>query len=77
MVFLTENIEETVAALKKEGMAFLLELVGSEDEGLMQIFSEPSPHTLLVNECIHRFGNFDGFFTRSNVEKLTEATARQ
>lgn len=77
MAFRTEKIEETVAALKKEGMAFLLELVGSEDEGLMQIFSEPSPHTLLVNEYIHRFGNFDGFFTRSNVEKLTEATARQ
>jgi hypothetical protein len=77
MAFQTERIEETVALLKKEGMEFLLELVGSETEGLQQIFSEPSKHTLIVNEYIHRYGNFDGFFTRSNVEKLTEATAKQ
>jgi hypothetical protein len=77
MAFQTEKIEDTVALLKREGMKFLLELVGSEEEGLKQIFSEPSPHTLLVNEYIHRYGDFDGFFTRSNVEKLTEATAKQ
>ena len=77
MAFRTDKIEETVAALKKDGMEFLLELVGSENEGLRQIFSEPSQHTLIVNEYIHRYGSFDGFFTRSNVEKLTEATTRQ
>ncbi len=77
MAFKTKRIEETVAMLKKEGMKFLLELVGSEADGLKQIFSEPSGHTLIVNEYIQRFGNFDGFFTRSNVEKLTEATAKQ
>jgi hypothetical protein len=77
MAFQTEKIEETVALLKKEGMEFLLDLVGSETEGLRQIFSEPSQHTLMVNEYIHRYGDFDGFFTRSNVEKLTEATAKQ
>ena len=77
MAFRTERIEETVAMLKKEGMEFLLEIVGSETEGLKQIFSEPSQHTQIVNEYIHRYGDFDGFFTRSNVEKLTEATTRQ
>ena len=77
MAFQTGKIEETVALLKKEGMEFLLELVGSETEGLKQIFSEPSQHTQIVNEYIHRYGTFDGFFTRSNVEKLTEATAKQ
>ena len=77
MAFQTERIEETVTQLKKEGMEFLLELVGSEADGLKQIFSEPSQHTLIVNEYIHRYGNFNGFFTRSNVEKLTEATAKQ
>ena len=55
----------------------LLEPVGSDTGGLNQIFSEPSQHTLIVNEYIHRYGSFDGFFTRSNVEKLTEATAKQ
>jgi hypothetical protein len=77
MAFKTDKIEETVAALKNDGMEFLLELVGSENEGLRQIFSEPSQHTLMVNEYIHRYGSFDGFFTKSNVEKLTEATVRQ
>jgi hypothetical protein len=77
MAFRTKNIEATVETLKKDGMAFLLDLVGSENEGLRQIFSEPSQNTLIVNEYIQRYGNFDGFFTRSNVERLTKATERQ
>jgi len=77
LAFTTENIEETVAALQADGMGFLSDLVGSEEEGLKQIFSNPSPTTLLVNEYIQRFGDFDGFFTRSNVTLLTEATDKQ
>jgi hypothetical protein len=77
MAFLTKNIETTVETLKKDGLGFLLDLVGSETEGLRQIFSEPSQNTLIVNEYIQRYGNFDGFFTRSNVERLTKATERQ
>lgn len=77
MAFRTEQIEDTVSSLGKDGMEFLLEIVGSREEGLKQVFSEPSRHTLVVNEYIQRYGDFDGFFTRSNVEKLTEATGRQ
>jgi len=77
IAFRTDPIEATVSCLIRDGMEFLLDIVGSEQEGLRQIFSEPSQHTLLVNEYIQRYGNFDGFFTRSNVEKLTEATGRQ
>ena len=77
IAFRTEQIEKTVAALKDDGQDFLLELVGSPAEGLKQIFSEPSKNTLLVTEYIHRYGDFDGFFTQSNVEKLTAATGRQ
>ena len=77
IAFRTDHIEETVARLKEGGMGFLLDLVGSEKEGLKQIFSVPSENTLIINEYIHRYGRFDGFFTRSNVEKLTEATTRQ
>jgi hypothetical protein len=77
MAFRTEHIERTVAALGRDGMEFLLDLVGSEEEGLQQIFSVPSQHTLLVTEYIRRFGGFDGFFTRSNVERLTAATVRR
>jgi len=58
-------------------MEFQSELVGSEREGLGQIFSGPSKHTLIVNEYIQCYGDFDGFFTRNNVERLTKATERQ
>jgi len=77
MAFRTKNIEATVETLKKDGMAFLLDLVGSEKEGLKQIFSEPSQNTFIVTEYIQRYGDFDGFFTKSNVERLTKATERQ
>ena len=77
MAFRTEDIGETFAALKGDGMEFLVELVGSPEEGLHQTFSLPSPHTLLVNEYIHRYEGFDGFFTRSNVEMLTRSTGKQ
>jgi hypothetical protein len=77
MAFRTNEIETTVKALNRDGMAFLLEIVGSEGEGLKQIFSEPSQNTLIVNEYIHRYGDFEGFFTRSNVERLTRATEKQ
>ena len=77
LAFRTEKIEETFAGLKAEGMEFLLELVGSKEEGLKQTFSRPSVETLMVNEYIHRYEGFDGFFTKSNVTLLTEATAKQ
>lgn len=77
MAFRTEEIEETVSALKNSGMSFLIDLVGSAPEGLKQIFSCPSENTLLVNEYIHRYGDFEGFFTKSNVILLTGATAKQ
>ena len=73
----TTSIEEVFAGLRDDGQAFLLDLVGSPDEGLKQTFSAMSPHTLLVNEYIHRYGDFDGFFTRSNVTRLTDATRAQ
>jgi 4-hydroxyphenylpyruvate dioxygenase-like putative hemolysin len=77
IAFRTENIEATFDALKDTGMEFLLDLVGSEEEGLKQTFSVPSVSTLLVNEYIHRYGDFDGFFTKGNVTLLTAATGKQ
>jgi 4-hydroxyphenylpyruvate dioxygenase-like putative hemolysin len=77
IAFRTEHIEDTVSALNNSGMSFLIDLVGSIREGLKQIFTSPSENTLLVNEYIHRYGDFDGFFTRSNVTLLTGATAKQ
>ena len=77
VAYKTEKIEDTFAELKKDRMRFLIELVGSKNQGLKQTFTEGSPNTLLVNEYIHRYGDFDGFFTKSNVTLLTEATKKQ
>jgi hypothetical protein len=77
IAFQTEHIEETFQALQNDGMKFLIELVGSPEEGLKQTFTEPSDKTMLVIEYIHRYGDFQGFFTKSNVTLLTAATDRQ
>jgi hypothetical protein len=77
LAFLTEEIEDTIAALEREGLGFLDSLAGSREEGIHQIFTRPSPHTMLVTEYIHRYGGFDGFFTEGNVARLTAATALQ
>ena len=77
IAFQTEEIEETTRALGEDGMKFLLDLVGSPEEGLKQIFSVPSQNTLLVTEYIHRYDDFDGFFSESNVTRLTAATGKQ
>lgn len=77
LAFQTEDIEDAYSALVEDGMEFLIELVGFPEEGLKQTFTQPSKNTLLVNEYIHRYGDFDGFFTKSNVTLLTEASGKQ
>jgi len=77
LAFRTDEIRETVAALERGDLRFLDGMAGSEEEGIHQIFTLPSPHTMLVTEYIHRYGGFDGFFTEGNVARLTAATARQ
>jgi len=77
LAFHTEDIEYTFEMLKEKGMTFLLELIGSPEEGLKQTFSYPSENTFLVNEYIYRYNGFDGFFTKKNVANLTNATAKQ
>jgi hypothetical protein len=77
IAFQTEEIEGTYDSLVRDEMKFLIELVGSPEEGLKQTFTEPSGNTLLVNEYIHRYGDFDGFFSKSNVTLLTAATGKQ
>ena len=77
LAFETTHIDTTFNALKNNGMTFLIELVGSRDEGLKQTFTTPSSSSLLVTEYIRRFNGFDGFFTKSNVTRLTQATQKQ
>ena len=55
------------------GKDFQLDVIGSKDKGLKQIFSSAFEHSSLIVEYVQRFGDFDGFFTKSNVAELTVA----
>ena len=67
------NIDYAVEALKGCGKNFLLNVIGSKEEGLKQIFSSASEHSALIVEYVQRFGDFQGFFTKDNVADLTHA----
>jgi hypothetical protein len=68
-----EHIDIVVDAITENGKGFLLDVIGSKEEGLKQIFSNASEHSSLIIEYVQRYGSFDGFFTKQNVAKLTEA----
>ncbi|MEW6765146.1 MAG: hypothetical protein AB1344_05100 [Pseudomonadota bacterium] len=67
------NIDYVVDALKTCGQDFLLDVIGSREEGLKQIFSSASEYSSLIVEYVQRFGDFQGFFTKDNVAELTHA----
>ncbi len=77
VAFRTEHIDEVYQAIIDDGMKFLVDLIGSPEEGLKQAFTVASENTLLVNEYIRRYEGFDGFFTKSNVTELTRGTEKQ
>ncbi len=66
-----ENIDFVVNAIAENGKGFLLDVIGSKEQGLKQIFSNASEHSSLIIEYVQRYGSFDGFFTQENVAKLT------
>ncbi len=68
-----DNVDKVVDTLKDEGIEFLLKVIGSQEEGLKQIFSRTSKFSLLITEYIQRFNGFQGFFTKKNVAFLTKA----
>ncbi len=68
-----ENIEFVVDAIASQGKGFLLDVVGSRNAGLKQIFSEASASSALIVEYVQHFGDFKGFFTRDNVARLIAA----
>ena len=72
-----ENIDIVVDAIASQGRRFLLEVVGSRAAGLKQIFSTASPFSALIIEYVQRFGDFQGFFTRDNVARLTAAAGTE
>jgi hypothetical protein len=68
-----ENIDLVVSQIASQGKDFLLDVIGSKEEGLKQIFSSASEHSSLIIEYVQRFGDFDGFFAKHNVAELTHA----
>ncbi|MFV9614321.1 MAG: hypothetical protein ACNYZG_00080 [Gammaproteobacteria bacterium] len=68
-----ENIDFVVKQIASQGRNFLLDVIGSKDDGLKQIFSSASEHSSLIIEYVQRFGDFSGFFTKHNVAELTRA----
>lgn len=68
-----ENIDFVVSAIASQGKRFLLDTVGSREEGLKQIFSSASDFSSLIIEYVQRFDGFQGFFARENVAHLTFA----
>jgi len=69
----SENIEHVVRQIAAQGRDFLLDVIGSREQGLKQIFSSASEHSSLIIEYVQRFGDFQGFFSRENVAELTHA----
>jgi hypothetical protein len=67
------NIDYVVDSLRGCGQEFLLDVIGSQEEGLKQIFSSASEYSSLIVEYVQRFGDFQGFFTKGNVANLTRA----
>ena len=72
-----ENIDYVVDAIAAQGKGFLLETIGSRQEGLKQIFSSASEYSSLIIEYVQRFGDFQGFFTKQNVAQLTYAAGQE
>lgn len=68
-----DNVDFVVDRLKENGIEFLLQVIGSAEEGLKQIFSRTSKYSLLITEYVQRFNGFQGFFTKKNVAFLTKA----
>jgi len=66
-------IDHVVSQIAAQGRNFLLDVIGSRDQGLKQIFSSASEHSSLIIEYVQRFGDFQGFFTKENVAELTHA----
>jgi len=73
--FYTDNIRPAVAAQQDRGIGFTTpELIGGEDRGILQIFTQPSGFSFEITEYIERFQGFTGFFDEQSVGQLMTST---
>lgn len=73
-----KNIDYVVNKLIESDIPFLAEVIGEcrDIPDLKQIFSKASRHSVLITEYVQRCKGFGGFFTKTNVAKLTEAAGK-
>ncbi|MFW9904927.1 MAG: hypothetical protein ACFFFH_11385 [Candidatus Thorarchaeota archaeon] len=77
LAYLVKDIRRVVEVQKQRGIDFTTEeVIGSEEEGILQIFTTPTETTNHIIEYIQRFGDFDGFFTPSNIAELMRSTEK-
>ncbi|UCG04104.1 MAG: hypothetical protein JSW11_08970 [Candidatus Heimdallarchaeota archaeon] len=77
LAYLVKDIRRVVEVQKQRRIDFTTEtIIGSEEEGILQIFTNPTETTNHIIEYIQRFGDFDGFFTPSNIAELMQSTEK-
>lgn len=77
LAYLVKDIEKVVKIQKSQGVKFTTNyIIGSEEEGIKQIFTIPTETANHIVEYIQRYGNFDGFFTPSNIGELMKSTEK-
>lgn len=77
LAYLVNDIETVVKIQKERGIEFTTDnIIGSVEEGIKQIFTMPTVTTNHIIEYIQRFGDFDGFFTPTNVADLMLSTEK-
>lgn len=75
MAYEVANIFHLVMLQKKRGMTFTTdEVIGTKEEGIVQIFSTPSERSNEITEYVERFDGFTGFFSNKNVGNLMSST---
>ncbi len=75
MAYAVAGIRGVVATQRRRSQKFTSEdLIGTEEEGIVQIFTQPSPVTREITEYIERFHGFTGFFSKRNVGALMSST---
>lgn len=77
LAYLVNDIDKVVEIQRERGVKFTTDaIIGSEEEGIKQIFTLPTDTGNHIIEYIQRFGNFDGFFTPTNIEALMKSTEK-
>lgn len=77
LAYLVKDIRRVVEVQKQRRIDFTTEkIIGSEEEGILQIFTSPTETANHIIEYIQRFGDFDGFFTPSNITELMQSTEK-